>query len=90
MKQRLLMVILDGLGDRPNPILKGKTPLDAAKTPNINSLIKSGHSICGNMYPITKGIAPESGGAMISLLGYDVFKVSPGRGPLEAVGGRGA
>jgi len=88
MKKRVLIVILDGLGDRPNSVLKGKTPLDSAKTPNIDSLIHSGKSICGTMNPIAKGIAPESDESMISLLGYDVYKDHPGRGPLEAIGAK--
>jgi 2,3-bisphosphoglycerate-independent phosphoglycerate mutase len=38
------------------------------------------------MYTVGKGIAPESDVGVISILGYDPFKYSTGRGVLEAVG----
>jgi len=79
-----LLVILDGVGDRPNKALKGKTPLEAAKKPNLNWLCENGKT--GIMYPIGKGIAPESDEAALALLGYDPFKYHRGRGPLEALG----
>jgi len=82
--RKLLYVVLDGLGDLPTPELNGKTPLEAAKTPNMDSLARKGKT--GLMYPVRKGVAPESDVAVISILGYDLFKYHPARGVIEAVG----
>ena len=82
--KKLLYVVLDGLGDLPTPELDGKTPLEAAKTPNLDFLAKKGKT--GLMYSVGKGIAPESDVAVISILGYDPFKYHPSRGVIEAVG----
>lgn len=79
----LLILILDGLGDKEYKELANKTPLDAAKTPNLDFLAKKGRT--GIMYPI-KGIAPESDEAALALLGYDPYTTYTGRGPLEALG----
>lgn len=81
---KLLYVIIDGMGDLPVRKLGNKTPLEAAKTPNMDQLAKSGKT--GLMYTVKKGMAPESDVAVISLLGYDPFKYSTGRGIIEAVG----
>jgi len=80
--KKILYIILDGLGDLPIEELGGNTPLEAASTPYMDSLVKEGMQ--GLMYPVKKGIAPESDIAVISLLGYDAHKVYTGRGPLEA------
>ncbi len=72
------------MGDLPDKNLGNKTPLEAAKTPNLDALAKKGKT--GLMYSVRKGVAPESDVAVISLLGYDPFKFSTGRGIIEAVG----
>jgi 2,3-bisphosphoglycerate-independent phosphoglycerate mutase len=77
-------VVIDGMGDLPVEELGNRTPLEAAQTPNMNFLAKNGKT--GLMYTVEKGIAPESDVAAISILGYDPFKYSTGRGILEAVG----
>ncbi len=82
--KKILFAILDGAADIPCPELGGRTPLEAAKTPNMDALAQSG--VTGMMYPIAKGFAPESDSAAISLLGYDVLNSYTGRGPLEALG----
>ncbi len=81
---KLLYIVIDGMGDLPNKDLGNKTPLEAAKTPNLDALAKNGQT--GLMYSVRKGVAPESDVAVISLLGYDPFKYSTGRGIIEAVG----
>ncbi|MFA5365926.1 MAG: phosphoglycerate mutase, partial [Candidatus Bathyarchaeia archaeon] len=81
---KLIYVAIDGMGDLPIKTLGDKTPLEAAETPNLDALAKSGKT--GLMYTVGKGIAPESDVAVISLLGYDPFKYSTGRGVIEAVG----
>jgi 2,3-bisphosphoglycerate-independent phosphoglycerate mutase len=81
---KLLFIAIDGMGDLPIPALGGKTTLEAAQTPNLDSLVRVGQT--GVMYTVQKGVAPESDVAVISLLGYDPFKYSTGRGVTEAVG----
>ncbi len=80
--KKILYVVLDGLGDLPIKELNDKTPLEAALTPNMDRLAQKGKT--GVVYPVGKGIAPESDVAVISLLGYDAHKYYTGRGPLEA------
>jgi 2,3-bisphosphoglycerate-independent phosphoglycerate mutase len=81
---KLIFVVIDGMGDLPIQALGNKTPLEAAQTPNMDSLAKNGKT--GLMYSVRKGVAPESDVAVISLLGYDPFEYSTGRGIIEAVG----
>ncbi len=81
---KLIYVAIDGMGDLPIKSLGNRTPLEAAETPNLDSLAKAGKT--GLMYSVKKGVAPESDVAVISLLGYDPFKYSTGRGVIEAVG----
>lgn len=81
---KLIYIVIDGMGDIPINELGDKTPLEAAKTPNMDFLAGNGQT--GLMYTVREGIAPESDAAVISLLGYDPFKYSTGRGVIEAVG----
>ncbi len=81
---KLLYVVIDGMGDLPISELGNKTPLEAAETPNMDFLARNGKT--GLMYSVKKGLAPESDAAVISLLGYDPFKYSTGRGIIEAAG----
>jgi 2,3-bisphosphoglycerate-independent phosphoglycerate mutase len=82
--KKILYVILDGLGDEPHPDLDGRTPLQAAKTPHLDSLAKRGRS--GDVVTVGEGIAPESDIAVFAILGYDPHTQAAGRGPLEALG----
>jgi len=81
---KLIYIAIDGMGDLPIAELGNRTPLEAAKTPNMDFLAKNGKT--GLMYTVRKGVAPESDVAVISLLGYDPFEYSTGRGIIEAVG----
>jgi len=81
---KLIYVVIDGMGDLPIKELENKTPLEAAETPNMDFLAEKGKT--GLMYPVKKGIAPESDVAVLSILGYDPFKFKARRGPLEAYG----
>jgi 2,3-bisphosphoglycerate-independent phosphoglycerate mutase len=78
---KLLYIVLDGLGDRPCKELDGKTPLEAADTPNMDNLARMGKT--GVVDTVGPGIAPESDIAVISILGYDAERYYTGRGPLE-------
>jgi len=82
---KLVYVLLDGVGDLPHPDLAGKTPLDAANTPNLDRIAKNG--AMGEVISVGKGIAPESDIAVFNMLGYK-FKHNDyvGRGVVEAIG----
>lgn len=80
--RKIFYVILDGLGDLPIKELDNKTPLEAAPISTLDKLAQLGKT--GLVYPVGKGIAPESDVAVISLLGYDAHKYYTGRGPLES------
>jgi 2,3-bisphosphoglycerate-independent phosphoglycerate mutase len=80
----VLYVCLDGLGDDPNPALDGRTPLEAAATPNLDALARSGRT--GTVVTVGPGIAPESDIGVFGILGYDPSEEHPGRGVLEALG----
>ena len=77
-----VFVILDGVADEPCSSLHGKTPLESAKTPNLDWFAERGE--IHKCYTVGKVIAPESSSAVVSLLGYD-YRKSP-RGILEARG----
>jgi 2,3-bisphosphoglycerate-independent phosphoglycerate mutase len=77
-----VLVILDGVGDLPNEQLKGKTPLEAAETPNLDFFATRGEM--GYMYPVRPGFIPESDEAIVSIFGNDL--ISSTRGQLEASG----
>ncbi|MDR3062767.1 MAG: phosphoglycerate mutase, partial [Methanobrevibacter sp.] len=79
-----IVLIMDGLGDRPLKELNNQTPLQAANTPNLDKMAKKG--INGIMDSIKPGIRPGSDTAHISILGYDPNIVYTGRGPFEACG----
>lgn len=82
--KKLVYVLLDGVGDRPNPDLNNITPLEAALTPNLDILARQG--VTGMVCPVSKGISPESDIAVFSMLGYNVLSEYPGRGVIEAIG----
>ena len=82
--KKLLYVCLDGLGDDPIPEFDGRTPLEAAVTPAMDSLAARGRT--GVVVTVGDGIAPESDIAVFAILGYDPRGEHPGRGVVEAVG----
>jgi 2,3-bisphosphoglycerate-independent phosphoglycerate mutase len=79
----IVLVLLDGLGDRAHEVLGGRTANEAAATPNLDALAARGS--CGLLYAIGPGRAPSSEVAHWSMLGYrpDEF---PGRAVFEALG----
>ncbi len=79
----VVMVVLDGLGDRRHAVLDNRTPVEAAHTPNLDALARRGRS--GVLYPLAPGLAPSSHQAHFALFGYDLERF-PGRGLLEALG----
>jgi 2,3-bisphosphoglycerate-independent phosphoglycerate mutase len=82
---KILLIIIDGLGDEPIPELGNKTPLEAAKTPNLDFLAKNG--LCGAIVPWREDEKlPTSEDTHLAIFGYDPKKSNPGRGVLEALG----
>jgi 2,3-bisphosphoglycerate-independent phosphoglycerate mutase len=81
---KAVLLIADGLGDRPIRALRYKTPLEAAPKPNLDRLAAEGE--CGLMDPIAPGVRAGSDTAHLALLGYDPYKYYTGRGPFEAAG----
>ncbi len=77
-----ILVIIDGMGDLPNKQLNGKTPLEAAETPNLDFLAARGE--LGLLYPVKPGFIPESDEAIVSIFGNSLIASS--RGQLEARG----
>jgi len=82
---KIIFLILDGLGDIPNPEHSYKTPLEAADKPNIDGLsLKAG--VLGRIMPVDIGVTPGSGPGHLSLFGYDPVQCEIGRGVLEVLG----
>jgi 2,3-bisphosphoglycerate-independent phosphoglycerate mutase len=82
---KAIYVLLDGVGDLPHPSLGEVTPLEAARTPNLDYLTSNGY--LGSVISVGKGIAPQSDIAVFNMLGYDFKDVGyPGRGIIEALG----
>ncbi len=82
-KMKYVVFLGDGMADRPNDMLGGKTPLELAKKPNIDRLASMGE--CGMVKTIPTGMPKGSDTANLSVMGYDIRKCYTGRSPLEAV-----
>ena len=83
-ERKILLVIFDGLGDRPLTELGHKTPLEATPKPNLDWFAANG--INGLVDPIAPGIPAGSDTSHLALFGYDPREVYTGRGPFEAAG----
>jgi len=79
---KYIMLVGDGMADRPVEELDGKTPLEIAKTPNMDSIVKEGQ--LGMVRTIPAGFTPASDVANLAIMGYDPAQCYTGRGPLEA------
>jgi len=83
-KRNILIVVMDGLGDRAVAQLGGMTPLQAASTPNLDWFARNGAT--GIVDVISPGVRPGSDTSHLAILGYDPYEVYTGRGPFEAAG----
>lgn len=79
---KYIVLVPDGLADYPIDELDGRTPLEAARTPNMDFIAKNGQ--VGRCLTIPDTLSPGSDVANLSLFGYDPLKYYSGRAPLEA------
>ena len=79
-----LLLIIDGMGDRPINELGGKTPLQAANLPVLDQLAKEGQ--CGIADPVKPGIVATTVLGTLAILGYDPLNNCVARGVVEALG----
>jgi 2,3-bisphosphoglycerate-independent phosphoglycerate mutase len=79
---KYIVLVGDGMADRPLKELGGMTPLQKASTPNMDRLAREG--IIGSVRTVPKGLHPGSDIANLSILGYDPKLFYTGRAPLEA------
>lgn len=80
---KYVIVLGDGMADRPIEGLQGMTPLEYAKTPTMDELAAAGE--IGTVHTIPDGMAPGSDTANLSVLGYAPKIYYSGRSPLEAL-----
>ena len=78
---KYVIVIPDGCADEPVAELGNRTPLQAARLPNMDRVAKSG--VVGLSNNVPPSLTPASDVATLSLFGYDPLKVYTGRAPLE-------
>ncbi|MFH1059783.1 MAG: cofactor-independent phosphoglycerate mutase [Pseudomonadota bacterium] len=79
---KYLILVGDGMGDRPVAALDGRTPLAAAETPHMDRLAQTGRLGLSHTIPADK--SPGSDTANMSLMGYDPARYHTGRSPIEA------
>ena len=80
---KYLVILGDGMADRPIESLGGRTPLEYAKTPKMDELAAKGE--IGMVHTIPDGMKPGSDTANLSVLGYNPREFYSGRSPLEAL-----
>ncbi|TCT13783.1 2,3-bisphosphoglycerate-independent phosphoglycerate mutase [Natranaerovirga pectinivora] len=80
---KYILVLGDGMADEPIEELNGLTPIEAAKTPNVDKLALK--SEVGLVNTIPTGMDPGSDTANLSVLGYNPREYYTGRSPLEAL-----
>ncbi|HNS19690.1 MAG TPA: cofactor-independent phosphoglycerate mutase [Sedimentisphaerales bacterium] len=79
---KYVIIVPDGAADEPLELFEGKTPLEAAHTPNMDRISVEGRQ--GLVQTVPDGLEPGSDVAQMSLLGYDPLRYYTGRAPIEA------
>ena len=80
---KYIVLLCDGMADRPIPQLGNKTPMEVAATPVMDKLAASGQ--VGLVRTVPAGMKPGSDVANLAVLGYDPRRCYSGRSPLEAL-----
>ena len=80
---KYIIVLADGMADEKQEALQGKTPVMAAKTPNIDRLAASSEIL--ELFTIPEGLPAGSDVGSLSILGYNPKQYYAGRSPLEAL-----
>ncbi|MCP4649865.1 MAG: cofactor-independent phosphoglycerate mutase [PVC group bacterium] len=80
--KKFIVLVADGMADYPLDELGNRTPLEVARTPNMDYLAKNGK--IGQAQFVPEGMVPGSDVANLSIFGYDPKQYYCGRGPLEA------
>jgi len=80
--RKYVVIVPDGAADEPLEQFGGKTPLEAAETPNMDRISTQGRQ--GLARTVPEGMEPGSDVAQMSLLGYDPLRYYTGRAPIEA------
>ena len=80
---KYIVILGDGMADRPIEALGNETPLAYAKTPMMDELAAKGE--IGMVHTVPDGMSPGSDTANLSVLGYNPRKYYSGRSPLEAL-----
>lgn len=80
---KYVIVLADGMADEPLAQLGGKTPMEVASTPAMDSLAQGGQ--VGLVSTVPEGMKPGSDVANLSVMGYDPSACYSGRSPLEAL-----
>ncbi|MDO9542127.1 MAG: cofactor-independent phosphoglycerate mutase [Kiritimatiellia bacterium] len=81
---KYIILIGDGMGDYPQSVLGGKTPLQSAFIPNMRAIAAAGEARLVTTVPT--GMPPGSDVANLSIMGFDPKKYYKGRAPIEAAG----
>ncbi len=79
---KFIVLVGDGMGDYSLETLGGKTPLEAAHTPNMDFI--ASHGTLGLVQTVPEGMPPGSDVANMNLMGFDPRRYHTGRGPIEA------
>ena len=79
---KYLVVLCDGMADEPIEQLGGKTPMEAANKPTMDTLAQK--ALVGNVLNTPESMVPESDTANLAVMSYDPLIYSKGRSPLEA------
>ncbi len=79
-----VFIVLGGVGDRSCKLLNSKTPLEAAKTKNLDYFVSK--SNCGQVCAVSEQHLTETHEALIALLGNNIQDAEYNRSPIEAYG----
>ena len=81
---KLVIVVPDGMADRPDECEGGRTPLELARTPVMDELARAGE--VGTVVTVPEDVAPGSDAAIMAVLGLDPREHKVGRAAIEAAG----